>query len=278
MNFQQPWNQFICKMHENTPSDKESTGDPVMATFQSINETPEDEKCGCSLLGYPRWLQRFASIKLVIPIISLQMILIAFFSSNFEASLTTIETRYQLSIAELGLITTMFTAGSLVSTVVVTHFGGRPTSSRPVWIAVGGIILSIGMFMFTLPQFVFSPYQPPLSTLLGPSALNDSGTHTGLCALEAGPTMQEEDGDIICEDEDRQTLFENNVTFIIFLIAELLVGIGFGPLIPLALCYIDDSASTGTTALASGRSRKVWKAGIWVQGSISHSPNLGLKS
>ena len=217
------------------------------------DQLTKNEMCGCFLIGYPQWLQRLASNKLFVLIIALQICCIAFFSSMFQTSLTTIETRYQMSISELGLFTSMFTAGSIVSTVFVTYFGGRPTSRRPVWLAVGGLLLSLGMFIHTLPQFIFSPYQPPSSGLFTSSDSNASEFPTGLCATDR-PTgdMNEEDVSI-CDEEDRQILMENNVAFIFFIIAEIMVGLGWGPQIPVALSYVDDSASTGTTGLVSGR-------------------------
>ena len=209
----------------------------------------KNEMCGCFLVGYPRCLQRLASTKLFVAIITLQIFLIAIVYSIIQLVLTTLETRYQWSISELGLFTSVFTAGSIVSTLFVTHFGGRPTSSRPVWLGVSGIIFSLGLFLHTVPQFMFAPYQPPSSGFFEPSASNTSDFPTGLCAVDA-ENMVEED---VCEEKDRQTLLENNITFIFFLLGEILAGVGYGPSLPIALTYVHDSANDGTTGLVSGR-------------------------
>ena len=201
--------------------------------------TKEDMWC-CCIFFYPRCLQRFTSLNLFIFWVCSLLCFSAAALAVFEGLVTTIETRYQLSASEIGLSASMYTVGVVISTVIVTHFGGRSTSSRPVWIALGGVLLALGAFCHTLPQFILPPYQIP-----GESN-SSSGGFGGVCRTDGG----EDEGS--CEAAERQILQDNNVAFLLIIIGQVILGLGYGPLVPLALAYVDDNASRGTTGLASG--------------------------
>ncbi|XP_071797288.1 solute carrier organic anion transporter family member 3A1-like [Asterias amurensis] len=218
-----------------------------MARDQRTNSThgdddrvnKEDMWC-CCIFFYPRCLQRFTSLNLFIFWVCSLLCFSAAALAVFEGLVTTIETRYQLSASEIGLSASMYTVGVVISTVIVTHFGGRSTSSRPVWIALGGVLLALGAFCHTLPQFILPPYQIP-----GESN-SSSGGFGGVCRTDGG----DEEGS--CEAAERQILQDNNVAFLLIIIGQVILGLGYGPLVPLALAYVDDNASRGTTGLASG--------------------------
>ncbi|XP_022093559.1 solute carrier organic anion transporter family member 2A1-like [Acanthaster planci] len=213
----------------------------------STREPTKDELCCGFICCHPRCLQRFASLKVFILVVCLLLCFSAAALAVFEGLVTTIETRYQLSASEIGLSASMFTAGTAVSTVIVTHFGGRPTSRRPVWIGLGGLCLAVGAALHALPQFVFPPYQLPSSVLLESSSDNSSEVRGGLCSANSGTG-----DDASCDSEEQQILRDNNIAYIIIVVGQILLGVGYGPLVPLTLAYVDDNAARGTTGLASG--------------------------
>lgn len=235
-----------------TPNMDEGKAKHQLVESPQGDHSAKDEMYGCRIFGYPRWLQRLASLKFFIAILCLAVFLDALLVSLLEGTLTTVEVRYQLSASQLGLPISLFTAGSVVSTIVVTHFGGRPASRRQVWIGACVVVSGIGVFLPTLPQFVFSPYQP--QTSLVPMSSDDSNTslpHDGRCLSDAVHGEEEDD---LCESQDHQQIFyENNMFFIINLIGAAVTGVGYGPLIPLSLAYVDDNGGTETAGLLSGQ-------------------------
>ncbi|XP_038064643.1 solute carrier organic anion transporter family member 3A1-like [Patiria miniata] len=234
-------------MNGSTQPDMDGPSDGGSATTR---QRTKDEMCCCCICFHPRCLQPLASLTLFIINVCLLLCFSAAALAVFEGLVTTIETRYQLSAAEIGLSASMFTAGTAVSTVIVTHFGGRPTSRRPIWIGLGGLCLALGAALHALPQFVLSPYQPPSSVFLGSSSdTNSSEFISGLCNSDAGIGTGD---DSSCEAEDREILRDNNVAYIIIVIGQIVLGVGYGPLVPLTLAYVDDNATRGTTGLASG--------------------------
>ena len=48
--------------------------------------------------------------------------------------------------------------GNLLAVVPVTYYGGRPSSSKPKYIASGMVLISLGSTIFALPHFVTDRY------------------------------------------------------------------------------------------------------------------------
>ena len=142
----------------------------------------------------------------------------------------------------------MFTVGSVVATIFVTHFGGRPKSHRPRWIGIGAITMATGCFIICLPQFIFGPYE--YSSTASNSSLSSSSPE-GLCDIyntEATTASK-----LTCGDEKHQMVYESFVAYILIVLGQLVIGLGYGPLMPLALSFIDDHTDTSTTGLYSGK-------------------------
>lgn len=55
-----------------------------------------------------------------------------------------------------------------------------------------------------------------------------------------------------CDEEQTQLVHESYVAYILIIIGQLVIGLGYGPLMPLALAFIDDHTDTSTTGLYSG--------------------------
>ena len=229
-----------------TPDMDEGKGKRQLVQSPQDDHLVKDEMYGCRIIGYPRWLQKFASLKMFMILLCLVVLFDALNLALLQGVLTTVEERYQFSSSQFGLMTTLFTVGSVVSTIVITHFGGRPTSCRPVWIGACIVVSAIGVFVPTLPQFIFSSYQPQL---MSTDSSNTSESPDGRCLVDA-MYGEEVNGD--CEFRDQQILHENNVAFIIFLIGNVLSGIGYGPLVPLSLAYAADNGGTTTAGLFAG--------------------------
>nr|CAB3266356.1 solute carrier organic anion transporter family member 4A1-like [Phallusia mammillata] len=74
-----------------------------------------------------------------------------------NASITTLETRFQLGSAEAGLIASCYDISQCVTLLFVTYVGGR--GHKPLWLGWGFVLMGIGSIVFSLPKFMAPPYE-----------------------------------------------------------------------------------------------------------------------
>ncbi|EPQ12171.1 Solute carrier organic anion transporter family member 3A1 [Myotis brandtii] len=118
--------------------------------------------------------------------------------------LTTLERRFNLQSADVGVIASSFEIGNLALILFVSYFGAR--GHRPRLIGCGGIVMALGALLSALPEFLTHQY-------------NDQGP----------------DPDLICRN--RTT---TNMMYLLLIGAQVLLGIGATPVQPLGVSYIDD--------------------------------------
>ena len=68
--------------------------------------------------------------------------------------ISSLERRFGLDSTQSGVVVGAYDLGNLLAVVPVTYFGGRPTSSKPKYIASGMALISLGSLIFSLPHFV----------------------------------------------------------------------------------------------------------------------------
>ncbi|XP_072022242.1 solute carrier organic anion transporter family member 5A1-like [Amphiura filiformis] len=227
----------------------------------------ENTRYCCCCCWRPGFLQCFASIRWFLVFVCFLVTSTALMIAIFQGNLTTTETRYQLSASQLGLAASMFTVGTVISTIFVTHFGGRPESHRPRWIGIGAVTMATGCFILCLPQFIFGPYEYTESISNSSSAISSSPE--GLCELDNSVATMS--SILTCDDEKHQLVYESYVAYIMIVIGQLVIGFGYGPLMPLALAFIDDNIDTSTTGLYSGIMESMWGVGGIIGFQVSAS-------
>ena len=71
--------------------------------------------------------------------------------------IVTLETRYELSSYESGMIASAYGLGGIPFLIIIGYIGDRVY--KPKLMSIGVLIVSIGCFLFALPHFIGGKYQ-----------------------------------------------------------------------------------------------------------------------
>eukprot|EP00066_Takifugu_rubripes_P005428 XP_003969467.1 PREDICTED: solute carrier organic anion transporter family member 3A1 [Takifugu rubripes] len=151
--------------------------------------------------------------------------------------LTTLERRFNLQSADVGVIASSFEIGNLALILFVSYFGAK--AHRPRLIGCGGIVMALGALLSALPEFLTHQYE-----------------------YEAGESWHAEDGRDICSNISRLENRESglrcsnrantNMMYLLLIGAQVLLGIGATPVQPLGVSYIDDHVHRKDSSLYIG--------------------------
>ena len=128
--------------------------------------------------------------------------------------LSSLEVRYKFSSIQVGMIASTFDITVLVTVVFISYFGGN--SHKPRWLGVGVFIQGLGSLLFASPQFIAGEYDVGKDANLSFEACGDVNDFSPECNEES-----------------------SNVYFI-FILSNILIGIGAAPLFTVGTSYIDD--------------------------------------
>uniref|UniRef100_A0A3B4A5K1 Solute carrier organic anion transporter family member n=1 Tax=Periophthalmus magnuspinnatus TaxID=409849 RepID=A0A3B4A5K1_9GOBI len=150
--------------------------------------------------------------------------------------LTTLERRFNLQSADVGVIASSFEIGNLALILFVSYFGAR--AHRPRLIGCGGIVMALGALLSALPEFLTSQYE------MGKMWRTDIGRE--VCSNSSSRQAQE------AEDSVCQNKANTNMMYLLLIGAQVLLGIGATPVQPLGVSYIDDHVRKKDSSLYIG--------------------------
>ncbi|XP_016347758.1 solute carrier organic anion transporter family member 3A1 [Sinocyclocheilus anshuiensis] len=144
--------------------------------------------------------------------------------------LTTLERRFNLQSADVGVIASSFEIGNLALILFVSYFGAK--ANRPRLIGCGGIVMALGALLSALPEFLASQYKitDTWSKDLGRDVCSNTSKADEPCGNRAN----------------------TNMMYLLLIGAQVLLGIGATPVQPLGVSYIDDHVRKKDSSLYIG--------------------------
>ncbi|XP_037307467.1 solute carrier organic anion transporter family member 3A1 [Pungitius pungitius] len=150
--------------------------------------------------------------------------------------LTTLERRFNLQSADVGVIASSFEIGNLALILFVSYFGAK--AHRPRLIGCGGIVMALGALLSALPEFLTKQYK------IGKMWRTDVGRD--ICSNASSSEAQQAE-DAVCDNRTN-----TNMMYLLLIGAQVLLGIGATPVQPLGVSYIDDHVKKKDSSLYIG--------------------------
>ncbi|CAH1241775.1 SLCO4C1 [Branchiostoma lanceolatum] len=147
-----------------------------------------------------------------------------------NGALTTLEKRFQLPSSQTGLISAGYEIGFGSLCVFISYLGGF--GYKPRWIATGVFLMGAGSLIFATPHFATGPYETGSAT-------------NNLCKPRNDTTAE------ACST-DEATYGELSNFFYVFLIAQVLNGVGAIPLFIFGPQYLEQSLPSATSGIYEG--------------------------
>ncbi|XP_019372755.1 PREDICTED: solute carrier organic anion transporter family member 4C1 [Gavialis gangeticus] len=146
-----------------------------------------------------------------------------------NVSISTIEKRYELNSSLTGLISSSYDIAFCVLSLFVSFFGER--GHKPRWLAFSSFMLGLGSLVFSLPHFYSGTY------------------HYGSKIEETCQILGTNAANLTCNASTKSSL--SNYLYV-FILGQLLLGVGGTPLYTLGTAFIDDSVPKHKSSLYIG--------------------------
>ncbi|NXL86627.1 SO4C1 protein, partial [Alectura lathami] len=144
-------------------------------------------------------------------------------------SISTIEKRYELNSSLTGLISASYDIAFCVLSLFVSFFGER--GHKPRWLAFSAFMLGLGSLVFSLPHFSSGKY------------------HYGAKLEDTCQISGASSANFTCSANTKSSL---SSYLYVFILGQLLLGVGGTPLYTLGTAFIDDSVPKHKSSLYIG--------------------------
>ncbi|XP_065315264.1 solute carrier organic anion transporter family member 2A1-like [Gordionus sp. m RMFG-2023] len=223
-----------------------------------------DYMCGLGSF-YPKCLQRFANIKLFSIHYALAILSILMFHTNFIGSVTSIEKRFGFPSKKSGFLMSINDIGHVPFVILASFYLGN--SRKPLILGIGTILFSIGVFLVTLPYFIYGPGDDYKKisfaddkTFSYSSSSNNSESlffnqtlifnHEVLSLMRNNSKEDTHVSNYICQKGHKRggkigkvcnKADFNQFSYVVMSVGEVILGIGGSWIGPLGVAYIDDN-------------------------------------
>ncbi|XP_070533590.1 solute carrier organic anion transporter family member 4C1-like [Ptychodera flava] len=201
-------------------------------TMGIIEEDERDLSCGW--LGIrPDWLQRFNTAPWLAASVSFVMFSQGITVNGFVyINLSSVEKRFRLPSTATGSLVSVYDLTVTLLIIFVSYFGATRNKAR--MISLGALIIGLGSLLWAVPHFTTGPYQYD----------QGYGEQETLCRTNQNVTENTN-----C-DENWESL---SYYYIVFVVAQILHGIGASPLYTIGFAYVDENV---------GYRRAAWYTGV----------------
>lgn len=189
---------------------------------QYLSSGPQSTLCGWQSFT-PKCLQVFNTPKGFLFFLCAASFLQGMTVNGFiNTVITSIERRFDLHSYQSGLIASSYDIAACLCLTFVSYFGGN--GHKPRWLGWGALVLGIGSLVFALPHFTAGRYEVEIEEGLG--------TGNGMCLTNQSQV----------ECKDSASSLSNYR--LIFMLGQLLHGVGATPLYTLGVTYLDENVKS----------------------------------
>ncbi|XP_069820773.1 solute carrier organic anion transporter family member 4C1 [Dendropsophus ebraccatus] len=143
--------------------------------------------------------------------------------------ISTIEKRYDLNSSLTGLISASYDISFCLLSLVISFYGQR--GHKPRWLAFSALMIGIGAIVFSIPHFTSGTYEYG-NRYNDVCEKSENGTSPEHCITKTGSSL-------------------SNYLYV-FILGQLIMGVGGTPLFTLGTAFFDDSLPTHKSSLYIG--------------------------
>lgn len=205
--------------------DSNSMGLDNKGNKNSAEEFSEDMRWGYGAFK-PKSLQVFNKMYFYVIFVSIMCFIEGYAVNGIaNAAIPSIERQFKLPSTKSAIIPSSMDIGALVVVLFVTFIGKE--YNKASWVAGGTVFMAIGSFVFLIPHFIHHY-----------TYVESTNRYTYNCTASSYYASE-------CEPVDEKYLA-------IFIIANMLHGVGFTTMFTLGTAYIDDNEDNAKAALHIG--------------------------
>ncbi|XP_055535249.1 solute carrier organic anion transporter family member 1C1-like isoform X2 [Wyeomyia smithii] len=206
-----------------------------MDNTPEVNELNEDTTCGFWILK-GSFLQKFATANAYTFLYGLVGCLFNATFGYFNATITTMEKRFEIPSRNSGIISAGIDMSSLFLLIVMCYYADK--GHRPRWVAFGVFSIVVFCLMSALPHLLYGPGGAALALTHEFGASNDENLTKEVFEQHEAKLLCMTEGtrSVACDDEGG-----NLAPQVILLVAQLISGIGNSLYFSLGFTYMDDN-------------------------------------